>query len=214
MECVIITASLELLSLVQIINSSAASENCGVMMQHNKLTIFPCVVYLSLFVWTEAFAISSPLMAQLTPRVSHITNSVRDAAEGLGYRSLAGNRIPDEWAEARQQGELADYAYLTLFGPDSDNSHLGIKGRINVTALAFKSEEIARRELAKLKAQHGDNMGFKLIREGNEGFVIEEVNGLYAAVITGADVLLLEDRSRMQRKQIEAIKDSIIKRTR
>lgn len=183
-------------------------------MQHNKLTIFPCVVYLSLFVWTEAFAISSPLMAQLRPRVSHITNSVRDAAEGLGYRSLAGNRTPDEWAEARRQGELADYAYLTLFGPDSDNSHLGITGRINVTVLAFKSEQIAKRELAKLKAEHGDNIGFKLIREDNEGFVIEELNGLYTAAITGADVLLLEDRSRMQRKQIEAINDSIIKRMR
>lgn len=35
-------------------------------------------------------------------------------------------------------------------------------------------------------------------------FLIQEGNGLYAAVIMGADVLLLEDRSRMQRKPIEA----------
>ena len=182
-------------------------------MRHTKWTIFPYVVYLSLFVWTEAFAISSPLIAQLTQRVSHIANSVRDAAEGLGYRSIAGNRIPDKWAEARQQGKLVDYAYLTLFGPDSDNSHLGIDSRISVTVLAFKNEEIANRELAKLKAQHGDNIGFKLIREGSEGLLIEEGNGLYAAVIIGADVLLLEDRSRMQRKPIEAITESIVKRT-
>jgi len=183
-------------------------------MRQTKWTIFPYVVYLSLFVWTEALAISSPLIAQLTQRVSHITNSVRDAAEGLGYRSVASNSIPDKWAEARQQGELIDYAYLTLFGPDSDNSHLGMNGRISVTVLAFKSEEIAKRELAKLKAQHCDNIGFKLIREGNEGLLIEEGNGLYAAVIIGADVLLLEDRSRMQRKPIEAITESIVKKTR
>ena len=183
-------------------------------MRHTKCTIFPYVVYLTLFVWTEAFAISSPLIVQLTQRVSHITNSVRNAAEGLGYRSIAGNRIPDKWAKARQQGELVDYAYLTLFGPDSDNSHLSVNGRISATVLAFKNEEIAKRELAKLKAQHSDNIGFKLIREGPEGLIIEEGNGLYAAVIMGADILLLEDRSRMQRKPIEAITESIVKRTR
>lgn len=183
-------------------------------MRHTNWTIFAYVVYLSLFAWTDAFAISSPVIAQLTQRVSHITNSVRDAAEGLGYRSVAGNRIPDKWAEAKQQGELVDCAYLTLFGPDSDNSHLGMNGRISVTVLAFKDEEIAKRELAKLKAQHGNNIGFKLIREDSDGLLIEEVNGLYAAVIMGADVLLLEDRSRMQRKAIDAITESIVKGTR
>jgi hypothetical protein len=106
-----------------------------VVMRHTKWTVFPYVVYLSLFVWTASFAISSPLIAQLTQRVSHITNSVRDTAEALGYRFIAGNSIPDKWAEARQQGELVDYAYLTLFGPDSDNSHLGMNGRISVTVL-------------------------------------------------------------------------------
>ena len=183
-------------------------------MRHTKWIIFPYVLFLSLVVWTETLASSLSLLAQLTQRVSNITNKVRDAAEGLGYRSVANNRIPDEWAQTRHQSELVDYAYLTLFGPDSDNSHLGINGRVSVTVLAFKNEEIAKRELAKLKALHGDNIGYKLIREGSDGFLIEEVNGLYAAVIMGADVLLLEDRSRMQRKPIEAIAESIIKRSR
>lgn len=182
-------------------------------MRNSKWTIFLYVVYVSLFVWTEVLAISPRLIAQLTQRVSHITNSVRDVAEGLGYRSIAVNRIPDKWAEASKQGEVVDYAYLTLFGPDSDNSHLGINGRIGVTILAFRNEAIAEREIAKLKALHSGNIGFKSIREGREGYLIEEVNGLYAALIDGADVLLVEDRSRMQRKTIDAITESIAKKS-
>jgi hypothetical protein len=182
-------------------------------MRYTKWTIFPFGVYLSLFVLTQALAISSPVVVQITQRVSRITDCVRDASEGLGYRSMTGNQIPDKWAEARKQGELVDYAYLTLFGPDSDNSHLGINGRIGVTVLAFKDEEIARGELAKMKALHGGNIGFKLIREGREGYLIEEGNGLYATVIVGADLLLLEDRSRMQRKAIDAIAEAIARKT-
>jgi len=124
---------------------------------------------------------------------------------------MAGNQIPDQWVDARQQGELDDYAYLTLFGADSDNSSTSIKGRIGVTVLAFKNEQISTRKLLELKAQHGANMGFKVISERSDGFLIEEVNGLYAAIKMGADVLLLEDRSRMQRKTIETLAESVAK---
>jgi hypothetical protein len=190
---------------------SAALRN-GVVMRHIKWTVFSFVVYLSLFVWTEALVISSPSIAQLTQRVSRITDAVRDVSEGLGYRATAGNLIPDKWAEARRQGELVDYAYLTLFGPDSDNSHLGINGRIGVTVLAFNNEEMAERQLAKIKVMHSGNIGFMLIREDREGYLIEEGNGLYATVIVGADLLLLEDRSRMQRKAIDTIAQAIAKK--
>lgn len=89
-----------------------------------------------------------------------------------------------------------------------------MNGRITVTVLAFANAALAENELAKLKAHHGGNVGFKLIREGGDDLLIEEVNGLYAAVIVGADLVLIEDRSRMQRKQIDAITESIVKKTR
>jgi len=47
-----------------------------------------------------------------------------------------------------------------------------------------------------------------VIRENPEGYLVEEGNGLYAAVISGGDVLLLEDRSRLQEQTIEAIADA------
>ena len=191
--------------------TSGGFGNSGTVMRYNKSTIIWRVVCLSFLVCIKCFAISLPSIPQLTERVSHLTNKVRDAAEELHYRSMAGNQIPDQWVAARQQGELVDYAYLTLFGADSDNSSTSIKGRIGVTVLAFKNEEISKRKLLELKAQHGANMGFKVISERSEGFLIEDVNGVYAAIKMGADVLLLEDRSRMQRKTIETLSESVAK---
>lgn len=179
-------------------------------MRYSK-SIFWCVVCLSLFLCIKPSAISLPSIPQLTERVSHLTNKVRDAAEELHYRSMAANQTPDKWVDEKQQGELVDYAYLTLFGADSDNSSLSINGRIGVTVLAFRNEEISKRKLLELKAQHRANIGFKVITERSDGFLIEEVNGLYGAINMGADVLLLEDRSRMQRQTIETLAESVAK---
>jgi len=183
-------------------------------MQHAHRVLFRYVFYLNVLVWTGAIANPSPLISQLIQSTARITHNVEDVAQDLGYRSMRGTRISDEWAEAEKQGWLVDHAYLTLFGPDSDNSHLGINGRVEVTILAFKDEEISKRELAKIEAAHAGNIGFKVIREGRDGYLIEEGNGLYAAVIDGADLLLLEDRSRLQRRTIAAIADAVAKKTR
>jgi hypothetical protein len=182
-------------------------------MRYTNRRLFPYVVALLIFVWQGTICNPSILITQPNQRISRITHSVKDVAKQLGYRLMPGSRVPDEWAEAERQGRLVDHAYLTLFGPDSDNSHLGIDGRIGVTILAFKSKEISAREVARIKGAHTRNIGFKLIREGRGGYLIEDVNGLYASLIDGAVVLLLEDRSRLQRKTIDAIADAVAKKS-
>ena len=183
-------------------------------MQHAQRLLFGYVFYLNVLVWTGAITNPSPSIAQPIQSTARLAHKVEDVAQDLGYRSMRGTRIPDEWVDAEKQGWLVDHAFLTLFGPDSDNSHLGINGRIGVTILAFKNEEISKREFAKIRAAHAGNIGFKVIRESREGYLIEEVNGLYAAVIDGADLLLLEDRSRLQQRTIAAIADAVAKKTR
>jgi hypothetical protein len=151
--------------------------------------------------------------AKPTQSASRLTHIVEDVAQGFGYRSMRGTRIPDQWVEGETQGWLVDHSYLTLFGKDSDNSCVGINGRIGVTVLTFKSAEIAELQLTKIKDDHSGNMGFKVLREDREGYLVEEINGLYAAVIAGGDVLLLEDRSRLQMQTIKAIADGVARKT-
>ena len=127
---------------------------------------------------------------------------------------LRNSSIPDQWAEGEKEGWLVDHAYLTLFGKDSDNSCLAVNGRIGATILNFKDPETAERQLAKIKENHAGNIGFKVIRENPEGYLVEEGNGMFAAVISRGDVLLLEDRSRLQEQTIKAIADAVARHAR
>jgi len=166
------------------------------------------------FMVTSTIANSSGLNSQATQSSSRLANIVYDVAERFGYRALRGIQVPDQWTEEESQGWLVDHAHLTLFGKDSDNSCLGINGRIGITILTFKDQETALRQLAKMREYHSGNMGFKVIREDAQGYFVKEVNGLYAAVISGSDVLLLEDRSRMQAEPIKAIIEAAAAKTR
>src|ERR1700730_8483968 len=166
------------------------------------------------FVWTGTIAKPLGLSSQAPQSVSRLTQIVEEVAQGLGYRSMSGIRTPDQWAEGERQGWLVDHAYLTLFDKDSDDSCLGIKGRIGATILSFKDRETIERQIAKLKENHAGNMGYRVIREDHEGYLVEEVNGFYAAVIAEGDVLLLEDRSRLQKQTIIAIADAVARKAR
>jgi hypothetical protein len=165
------------------------------------------------FMRTGTIANSLGLSSQATQSSSRLTHIVEDVAQGFGYRSIRGIHIPDQWAEEERQGWLVDHAYLTLFGKDSDDSCLGVNGRIGATILTFKDQETAQRQLAKIREYHSGNMGFKVIREDAEGYLVEEVNGLYTAVISGSDVLLLEDRSQVQAQTIKALTDAVAAKT-
>src|SRR6266480_5218524 len=176
-------------------------------MPHLKEDLLAIMLCLTAFVWTGTIAKPLGLNSQQTQSASRLIHIVEDVAQGLGYRSMRGIRIPDQWSEGERQGWLVDHAYLTLFGKDSDNSCLGIDGRIGATILTFKDRETAERQLVKIREYHSGNIGFKVIREDPQGYLVEEANGCYAAVISGGDVLLLEDRSRLQAQTINAIAD-------
>ena len=184
-------------------------------MQHFKQAFWGYMFCLIVFGGTGAIANPpSRLDTQPEQGVSRLTYILEDVAEELGYRSMRGIRIPDQWAEGEKQGWLVDHAFTTLFGKDSDNSCLSMNGRIEATILSFKDREMAERQLATIKQNHAKNIGFKVIREDHEGYLVEEGNGLYAAVISKADVLLLEDRSRMQGQTIEAMANAVVRKTR
>lgn len=177
-------------------------------MPHFKEAVLVNVLCL-IAVWTTTIARPFGLNSQETQSASRLVHIVEDLGQGLGYRVVRGIRIPDQWAEGERQGWLVDHAYLTLFGKDSDNSSIGISGRIGATILTFKDRETAERVLANLKESHSKNIGFKVIRDDMKGYLVDEGNGLYAAVISGGDVLLLEDRSRLQMQTMKAIVDAV-----
>ena len=183
-------------------------------MPHFKEVLLVKVLCLIAFVWTGTIASPLDLNSQQRQSASRLIHLFEDVAQGLGYRSMRGIRIPDQWAEGERQGWLVDHAYLTLFGKDSDNSCLGITGRIGATILTFKDRETAERQVAKIKEYHSGNIGFKVIRDDMEGYLLDEGNGLYSAVISGGDVLLLEDRSRLQAQMVKAIADAVAAKTR
>jgi hypothetical protein len=183
-------------------------------MTHFKHVVLGHLLCLITFVWTGTIANPLGLNSQPPQSVSGLTHIVEDVAQGLGYRSMRGIRIPDQWAEGERQGWLVDHAYLTLFGKDSDDSCLRINGRIGATILSFKDRETIERQLAKTKENHAGNIGYRVIREDHDGYLVEEVNGLYAAVIAEGDLLLLEDRSRLQKQTIIAIADAVARKAR
>jgi len=164
-------------------------------------------------VWTGTIA--NPLRSSSQPiqSASRLAHIVEDVAQGLGYRSMRGTLIHDPWAEGEKEGWLVDHTNMTLFGKGSDNSCVSIADRIGATILAFKNAETAERHLVKIKEAHSGNIGFKVIREDHYGYLVKEGNGWYAAVIAGGDVLLLEDRTRMQAETIKAIADAVSRKT-
>jgi hypothetical protein len=178
--------------------------------KHAPLGLVPCLMAL---VGTDTRANPLRLGSQPIQSNSRLTHILEDVAQVLGYRPMRGTRISNQWAEAERDGWLLDHTYMTLFGKESDNSCVGIEGRIEATVLTFKNAETAERYVAKIKEVHSRNIGFKVIRENDYGYLLKEGNGSYAAVISGGDVLLLEDRSRLQTETIKAIADAVSRKT-
>ena len=148
---------------------------------------------------------------QQASRLAHV---VEEAARSLGYRSMRGVRVPDQWAEGDNRDLVVDHLYTTLFGKDSDDSCLGTKGRIGVTILVFNNAETARQQLAQTRKYHLGNLGVKIIKSDDRGFLLEEVNGLYAATIAGSQLVLLEDHSRAQTRIIKTLSATLLREMR
>ena len=145
---------------------------------------------------------------------SRLAHVVEETARTLGYRSMRGVRVPDQWAEGEKRDLVVDHVYTTLFGKDSDDSCLGTKGRIGVTILVFNDAETARQHLTQTKTYHLGNLGVKMIKSDDQGYLLEEVNGFYAATIAGAKLVLLEDHSRAQRRIIKTLAATVLREMR
>jgi hypothetical protein len=182
-------------------------------MQHLKPVKVLQVLFLITLLWTGTIGNPVHQSPQPKPDASRLSHIVEDVAQALGYRSMRGTPITDQWAEGEKQGWLVDSAHITLFEKDSDDSCVGIDGRIGVTILAFKDAKMAERHIAMIKQKHSRNIGFEVIQEGRRGYLIKEVNGSYAVLLAGGDVLILEDRSRRQTKMIKAIADEVARKT-
>ncbi len=178
----------------------------------NQLTRLLVVCLLSFAGGDVITSATQPSQTRDLPQdVSRLAHVVEDVARGLGYRSMRGVQIPDQWADSERRKGLVDHTYMTLFGKESDDSCLDIRGRIGVTILLFKDAETARWRLAQTKDDHVGNIGVKVIKSDDRGYLLEEVNGSYAGMIKGALVVLLEDRSSAQGPIIKTIEESVYK---
>jgi hypothetical protein len=86
-----------------------------------------------------------------------------------------------------------------------------MRERIGVTILLFKDTETARWRLTQTKDDHVGNIGVKVIKSDDRGYLLEEVNGSYAGIITGARVVLFEDRSREHGPIIQTIAEIVLR---
>ena len=163
---------------------------------------------------TIAKASQSGQSSERAQPASRLAHMVEEAARRLGYRSMRGVRVPDQWAEGDNRDLVVDHLYTTLFGKDSDDSCLGTKGRIGVTILVFNDAETARQHLTQTKTYHLGNLGVKMIKSDDQGYLLEEVNGFYAATIAGAKLVLLEDHSRAQRRIIKTLAATVLREMR
>ncbi len=150
----------------------------------------------------------------ISGEVSQIAKVIEKASKPFGYELIRGYRPSDEWEAEGRKNLLDSHAYYTLFGKDSDDSCLSMTGRIGVTVLLFKDADIARRHIAQRKEHHQGNMFFEFTRSNEDGFLLEEFNGFYAAVISGSKVILFEDRSGEQREVIKSVADTLAKEPR
>lgn len=151
---------------------------------------------------------------ETSSEVSHIAKIIEKASEPFGYELIRGYLTSDEWEVEERKMLVDSHAYYTLFGKDSDDSCLSTTGRIGVTVLVFKDAEIARNHIAQRKEHHLGNMLVKIIKSNEDGFLLEDFNGFYAAVIRGSKVILFEDRSGAQREVIGSVADTLAKEPR
>jgi hypothetical protein len=73
-------------------------------MPHFKEVLLAMVLCLIAFVWTGTIASPLGLNSQQPQSASRLIHIVEDVAQGLGYRSMRGTRIPDQWSEGERQG--------------------------------------------------------------------------------------------------------------
>lgn len=177
-------------------------------MRPTNILIVACLC-LSAFV-----GISSGRIGDSTSAVASISKIIEKAAGDLGYRAMRGSRPSDEWEEEGKKNLLENHAYYTLFAKDSDDSCVTVDGRIGVTILIFKDEELARRHVAQRKKYHLGNIGAKILGSNADGFFLREGNGFYAVVIRGAKVILFEDRSHDQGNVIKSLSETLAKEAR
>jgi hypothetical protein len=143
-----------------------------------------------------------------------VANVLEKSATVLGYETLRGYLSTDEWETEEKKALIEDHAYYTLSGKDSDGSCLSTDGRIGVTILIFKNDELARRQVIEAKKYHSGNIGFEVTRSDDTGYFLKEVNGFYAAVIQDTRVVFFEDRSRAQADILKSLIGSFAKEAR
>ena len=141
----------------------------------------------------------------LSPKIIRLVDIIEITTRSLGYRSMRGYKVPDEWDIGDKKNLITEHAYYTLFGKDSDNTCLNQKGRIGITVLVFNDSEIAQQQVAQMKATHLGNIGAKVMQADENGYLIWEVNGWFAVIKIGEKLVLLEDTTRAQGKIIDEI---------
>ncbi len=141
----------------------------------------------------------------LLPEITRLVGIVETTTGAFGYRSMRGYQVPDEWEVADKKALISGHAYFTLFGKNSDNSCLNMTGRISITILNFKTQELARRHIEQTKTFHLGNLGGAINQADVNGYLIWEVNGWYAAIKIGETVVLIEDGTMEQKKIVEAM---------
>ena len=148
---------------------------------------------------------------EVSEMVASIAAAVEVIGNDLGYKFMRGYVTGDEWSEEERSKLLIDRAYYSLHIIDKENPHpyspmhANFKGNISIVVLVFQNADLAASEVARLKAQHMDNMGVELIKSDANGFQIKGDRRSYAVVAHGSKVVLLEEAENLKIKNLMTI---------
>jgi hypothetical protein len=171
-----------------------------------KPTKFIAVCFYSLIFACNVFGQTNP---KTVSEIERIIKILEQSAKVLDYEALKSSLHPDKWEIEENKNLLESHAYYTLLGKDFDNSTCLLPdGKIFVTILVFKEIESARQQIAQTKKYHLGNM-VKVTQSDDKGYYVEEVNGVYAAVIKDAKVIFFEDRSGVQGEVIKSLANDL-----
>ena len=170
-----------------------------------KLTKFIIACFCLLIFSCNLFGQTHPKTAS---EIEDVVKILEQSAKSLEYKVVKSHFQPDKWETEENKALLQSHAYYSLLGKDFTRSCLLPDGEIIVTILIFKEKESAHQQIAQFKKEHS-GFGVKVTESDEQGNYVEDADGIYAAVIKDAKVILIEDKSSTQGELIKSLANNL-----
>ncbi len=136
--------------------------------------------------------------------IQDVVKILEQSTKSLEYEVVKSYLHPSKWETEENKALLQNQVYYSLLSKDFTRSCLLPDGEIIVTILIFKEKESAHQQIAQFKKEHS-GFGVKVTESDEQSYYVEDADGIYAAVIKDAKVILFEDKSSTQGELIKSL---------